>query len=151
MTPSTHANQVERSDLVSSGRPRRWLLGTGVAGLLAGALAAGGLFPQSAPGLSERAMSDAWHRAVDADPNVLHAFERIGQPQSDLHPASMAEPAKPLTVGERVTLVTPDGTIHTLRVCDPASPSATTAPDCLNAFAARAVTPPVAVVPQRSL
>jgi hypothetical protein len=150
MMPSTNPKQGPRHGRpVSRVRPR-WLVGAGLVGMLAGALASTGLLT-AAPGLSERAMSEAWHRAVDADPSVIHAFEPLGRPRSNLHPTSTAEAAKALIVGEQVTLVTPDGAIHTLRVCDPASPSAATAPDCLNAFAARAIVVPVAAVPQRSL
>ena len=101
--------------------------------------------------MPERALSDAWHRAVDANPNVVHAFEPGDLGRGHLHETSTTEQPKPLIVGERVTVVTPDGTIHTLRVCDPASSKATTAPDCLNAFVARAVAPPTVPVPQRSL
>ena len=102
-------------------------------------------------GAQDRAVTQAWHRAVDAEPGVVHVFERGDAGQSNLHPTSMTAGAKPLVVGERVMVVTPDGAIHTLRVCDPASASASIAPDCLNAFVARAVPPATTPVPQRSL
>ena len=138
----------ERSSSGSAGRVRRTALV--VAGLVA-VTVAGGLVPFAGAGLSERSMAESWHRAVDADPNIVPAFDRSTPGQASLHPASSADPAKPLIVGDQVTLVTPDGAIHTLRVCDPASPHAASAPDCLNAFANRAIVPPVAPVPQRSL
>lgn len=102
-------------------------------------------------GSQDRAVTEAWNRAVDAEPGIVHVFERGDAGQSNLHATSMNSGAKPLVVGERVTLMTPDGAIHTLRVCDPTSASASIAPDCLNAFAARAVPPEIAPVPQRSL
>ena len=100
-------------------------------------------------GLSEHTLTQSWHRAVESDAQGIHAFEPASG--AHVHPVSSIATGKPLLVGERVTLVTPDGAIHTLRVCDPASASAISAPDCLGAFAARAVVPAAAPVPQRSL
>jgi hypothetical protein len=116
-----------------------------------GAVGVVAAFSQAQTAAQDRAVTNAWHRAVDADPGIVHVFERGDAGQSNLHPASLAGAAKPLVVGERVTLVTPDGAIHTLRICDPASASASITPDCLNAFVARAVPPATAPVPQRSL
>jgi hypothetical protein len=110
-----------------------------------------GLAVQSAVtwGLSERTLSTSWHRAVEAEGNRTLDFDRTSA--SLVVPVSSGDTAKSLIVGERVTLVTPDGNIHNLRVCDPASPTASMAPDCLAGFAARAVVAPSAPVPQRSL
>lgn len=115
-----------------------------------GGLAATGAGPVFGTAFQERALAQAWHRAVDAAPDMVQTFERENGP-GNLHPASTVQDTKPLVVGERVMLLTPDGTIHTLRVCDPASPTATTAADCVNAFVARAVTPVVTPTPHRSL
>ena len=98
----------------------------------------------------DRAITGAWQRAVDADQTIVHVFDRSDAGPTNLYPTS-TDAAKPLVIGDRVTLLTPDGAIHTLRVCDPASASATIATDCLNAFAARAVLPAATPVPQRSL
>ncbi len=116
-----------------------------------GALSVVAAFPSVRTGAQDRAVTDAWHRAVDADPGLIHVFERGDAGASNLHTTSMSPDAKALVIGERVTLVTPDGAIHTLRVCDPASASASVAPDCLNAFIARAVPSASTPVPQRSL
>ena len=102
-------------------------------------------------GGQDRAISDAWRRAVDADTSIIQVFDRGSAGQVALHPASTAEVVKPLVVGERITVVTPDGLIHNLRVCDPASPSANLATDCINSFVAKAVVPAVRPHAQRSL
>jgi hypothetical protein len=129
----------------------RYLPAAGVSLAILGAVGVVAAFLMVQLGSQDRAVTEAWNRAVDAEPGIVHVFERGDAGQSNLHATSMNSGAKPLVVGERVTLVTPDGAIHTLRVCDPASASASIAPDCLNAFVARAVPPATTPVPQRSL
>ena len=104
----------------------------------------------AADSLQEQAISEAWHRGIDGDSFLVPAFERPDQARA-LHPTSTADSAKPLVVGDKVTLVTSDGTVINLAVCDPASPSASTAPQCLNAYLARAVPASATRTPQRSL
>ena len=123
----------------------------GSAAAVLGAFGVAALLFSAQIGHQDRAITGAWQRAVDADQTIVHVFDRGDAGTSNLHPTSSAEAVKPLVVGDRVTLVTPDGAIHTLRVCDPASASAAVAADCLNAFAARAVLPAATPVPQRSL
>lgn len=113
----------------------------GVAGIVGG----------SASSLSERAMSGTWHRAVVSDPGIIHVLGDGDAIGSALHPASTGDAGRAPVIGERVTLVAPDGTIRSLRVCDPASPSSVSAPDCLNAYLSRAVPPSHLDVRQRSL
>ena len=123
----------------------------GIAAAVLGAFGVAALLSSAQIGHQDRAITGAWQRAVDADQSIVHVFERGDAGSANLHPTSSVEAVKPLVVGDRVTLVTPDGAIHTLRVCDPASAGAAIAADCLNAFAARAVLPAATPVPQRSL
>jgi hypothetical protein len=103
------------------------------------------------PAFSEHALAAAWYRAVDTDRNIVHAFNPGFSNPARLYPTSTGDSSKPLVVGQNVTLVTPDGTIHTLRVCDAGLSGAAAPSDCLSAFAARAVVPVVTPAPQRSL
>ena len=149
MTDAHHSRLAARSPDVGSVTRRAPMAGVSLAVL--GVIGAVAAFSLAQTGAQDRAVTQAWHRAFDAEPGIVHVFERGDAGQSNLHPTSMTTGTKPLVVGERVTLVTPDGAIHTLRVCDPASASASVAPDCLNAFVAGAVPAITAPIPQRSL
>ena len=129
----------------------RLLAVAGTAVAVLGAIGAVTVVSSPPAGLQDRAITNAWHRAVDGEPGIVHVFERADAGLASLHATSTGEGAKPLVVGDRVTLLTPDGAILSLRVCDPASASATSAPDCLNAFVAGAVPPSATPVAQRSL
>lgn len=136
----------DQTSVVSAARIR---LGVGAAILGSAALIGMVLLLQT--GAPDRIIADSWRRAIDADPNIVHVFERNPTGQATLHPTSSVDTGRPLVVGDRVMLVTPDGAIHAVRVCDPASANAATAPDCLNNLVARAITPAAAPPPQRSL
>ena len=141
--------QVQVTGRHDRGHRRRSVTYVGAGTVAVGVIA--GLAVHSAVtwGLSERALATSWQRAVEADGIRALDFDRASS--SLMHPVSSGDSVRPLVVGERVTLVTPDGVIHTLRVCDPASAAASVAPDCLAGFAARAVVQPGVPVPQRSL
>lgn len=117
------------------------------------ALIAGVFYVTGGPAgsFAERTMAGTWHRAVESDPGIIHALGDGELTGSPLHPASTGDTARAPVIGERVTLVAADGSIRTLRVCDPASPSSTASPDCLNAYLSRAVPPSAQTVRQRSL
>ena len=116
-----------------------------------GALAVIGVWSATRTAAQDWSVAGAWTRAVETSPGLTQAFERGHAHGDNLQPVSTAEAARPLVIGERLTVVTPDGGILTLRVCDPRSPSSTTAPDCLNALVSRAVPAANTPVAHRSL
>jgi hypothetical protein len=91
-------------------------LGAGLAGLLIL-----GLMTRPKVDLPTRLMADAVHRALEVNPDLAGAFEPLANDAPRLLPARAGlepSPLRDLAVGDRLTLLTPDGRLHVLQVCD---------------------------------
>jgi hypothetical protein len=105
-------------------------LAAGVVGLLIV-----GLMGRPKVDLPTRLMADAVQRALEANPDLAGAFEPLSSDTPRLLTARTApdpSPLRDIAVGDRVTLLTPDGRLHVLQVCDPAGVKAE---GCLNILA----------------
>jgi hypothetical protein len=76
---------------------------------------------------------EAWARALDDDGVLAQSFEPFTSESARVVATRAETGAEDLrvSVGDRVTLVTADGTLHVLRVCDANAPETISAKDCL--------------------